>query len=282
MAWGTLTDVQMYYELLGSGDPLLLIPGLGATTRLWDPILPELAERFSVISPDNRGAGRSISKRPLKSLCDLSSDLVELLDTLQVDRAHVMGISMGGVVAQRLAVDHPSRVDHLVLISTAHQYGPYLRQMAMLLAHALRRFPYRLFLQTMELLGTAPMRFDQFQDEIQRSITQRCRDKSEVRDFIGQLRALGGAHFDEREYKITCPTLVLSGAFDALVPNCYAQRMSDEIPGSRFVVLEGCGHNPIAERPDAVLDELFRFWSPNKAVANCGPAFATDQSGGRQ
>src|SRR4051794_31192811 len=107
MAWAQLSDVHCYYELLGEGEPLLLIPGLGTTCRLWDSVAPAFAEHFSLILPDNRGVGRSVAKRHATTLSDYVVDLVELLDELQLDRVHVMGLSLGGVIAQRLAIDHP-------------------------------------------------------------------------------------------------------------------------------------------------------------------------------
>src|SRR5215213_3009490 len=101
MAWADLSDVRCYYELLGDGPPLVLVPGLGGHCRMWDPIAPELARHFSLILIDNRGIGRSAPKRKPRSLADYSADIAELLDTLQVDRAHVLGLSLGGIIAQR-------------------------------------------------------------------------------------------------------------------------------------------------------------------------------------
>ena len=128
MAWADLTDVQCYYELLGEGQPLLLIPGLGTTCRLWDSSAPELAQHFSLILPDNRDVGRSLGKRKPRMLSDFSADLLELLDALQIERAHVLGISLGGIIAQRLAIDHPGRVNRLVLVSCANHFWPYLTE----------------------------------------------------------------------------------------------------------------------------------------------------------
>src|SRR5688572_26745050 len=124
-----LSDVRCYFEQAGSGPPLLLIPGLGRTCQMWEQVAPELAESFSLIMPDNRGMGRSVSRRAPRVLADLAVDMIELLDALQLDRAHVMGISLGGMIAQWLAVEHPARVDKLVLVSTAHRAAPYLREM---------------------------------------------------------------------------------------------------------------------------------------------------------
>jgi len=154
MAWAELTDVRCYYEVLGQGEPLLLVPGLGVTCRTWDLVVPELARHFTLIMVDNRGLGLSLPKRPPRSTADYSTDLLELMDYLQLDRAHVMGLSLGGIISQRFAVDHPSRVERLILVSCADRFSPYLRQTALMLRHALRRFSWEEFARAIELLGS--------------------------------------------------------------------------------------------------------------------------------
>src|SRR4051794_23710050 len=111
MPWAELTDVRCHYSVLGRGDPLLLIPGLGTTSDIWEPVAGELAEHFSLILVDNRGVGRSKPRRDASTLRDFTADLVELVDFLNLDRTHVLGLSLGGVIAQRLAADHPERID---------------------------------------------------------------------------------------------------------------------------------------------------------------------------
>lgn len=259
MPWANLTDVRLYYELLGNGEPLLLIPGLGANCRMWDVVAPDLAEHFSLILPDNRDVGKSIGKRKPRTLSDFAADLVELLDRLQVERAHVVGISLGGVIAQRLAVEHPGRIDRLVLISTAHRFGPYLRDISAMLGRCLYKMPYALFQRTVELLGTAPAYYDRHIDEVEQKIETVSNEHAPRGAVTTQLRCLAVSEIDEPSYRITVPTLVLSGEYDALVPNCYSKRMADEIPGSEFHVLEGCGHNPVTEAPDVTLPMIIEF-----------------------
>jgi 3-oxoadipate enol-lactonase len=267
MAWADLTDVRSYYELLGEGEPLLLIPGLGTTCRLWDGVAPELASRFSLILVDNRNVGRSVGKRKPRSLADLVSDLVELLDRLQLERAHVMGISLGGVIAQRLAVDHPSRVDRLVLVSCADRFTPYLRQVAALLGHSLRRFPKEAFVRTMELLGTSPQYLDENEAIVEQRVAAKCASRVSGRALAEQLRCLSGSEIDPRYYRILADTLVVAGEHDALIPSCYSRTMSEQIPGSRFVMIRGAGHNPLVDYPDKVLPIVTRFLAARDAEA---------------
>src|SRR2546423_15548850 len=107
MPWADLADVRSYYELLGEGDCVLMIPGLGATCRSWDPIAPDLAQHFSLILPDNRDVGKSVGKRKPHSLSDLAADLVDLLDRLRVGRAHVIGFRLAGVSGRPVSINHP-------------------------------------------------------------------------------------------------------------------------------------------------------------------------------
>jgi pimeloyl-ACP methyl ester carboxylesterase len=259
MAYAELTDVRFWYELIGEGEPVLFIPGLGGTCRVWDPIAPDLAAHFSLILVDNRGLGRSIARRKPRSLADYSADLVELLDELQLERAHVLGLSLGGIIAQRFAVDHPSRVDRLVLVSCAHRFSAYLLRMTALLGHSLRRFPRAVFVQTMELLATAPFYMDEHIHEIEEQERARCQEGLHARAMGTQLRCLLRSDLDPADYRITAPTLVVAGEHDALIPNCYARLMAERIPGSRFLLIPGAGHNPMLEVPEKVLPLIEQF-----------------------
>jgi pimeloyl-ACP methyl ester carboxylesterase len=261
MAWAELSDVQCYYEIRGAGEPLLLIPGLGGICRMWDPVAAELERYFSVILFDNRGMGQSLAKRPAHNLKHLAADVVELLDHLQIDRAHVLGLSLGGIIAQRLAMEHASRVDRLVLISCTDNFSPYLRQITLLLAHALRQFSTETFIRTVELLGTAPEFLDAHEKDIERQIALKTACGFSKRSLADQLRCLAGSDHEPCDPITAIPTLVLAGEHDALIPNCYARRMADRIPGSEFHIIDGAGHNPFYECPRRVLPLITNFLS---------------------
>lgn len=171
MPFADLTDVRCRYEIMGHGDPLLMIVGLGSTCDRWAKITDELARHSTLIQADNRDMGQSVARRAPDSLSDYAADFVELLDHLQLDQTHVMGLSLGGIIAQRMAIDHPSRVDRLVLVSCTNRFGPYLHEVAKLLEQALRRFPSESFRRTMEVLGTSPEYFDKHAAEIESAIT---------------------------------------------------------------------------------------------------------------
>ena len=259
MAVADLSDVRCFYELLGNGEPLILIPGLGVTSRIWDAVAPELAEHFSVILFDNRGVGQSQAKRHPSRISDFSADIVELLDYLQVERAHVLGLSLGGVIALRLAADHPGRIDHLVLASCTDRFTPYLRQVSMLLGRTLGGLRSDAFARTVEVLGSSPTYLDADPDMIEERVRQKRAQKVPARAIGRQLRCLAASEIDLEREPITAPTLVIAGEQDLLIPSCYARSLSNRIARSRFRLVPCAGHNPLVECPDAVLPEIIDF-----------------------
>jgi len=119
MPYAEVGDIRLYYELQGEGPPVVLLPGLGADTRLFSSIVPLLASGHQLIVLDPRGAGRSYKPTGRYTIGQMAADVAGLLGTLGIARAHVMGYSMGGKIALQLAADHPALVDRLVLAATA-------------------------------------------------------------------------------------------------------------------------------------------------------------------
>lgn len=268
MPYAMLTDTNMYYEVVGTGEPVLLLPGLGATCRLIDPILAPLHhEGFCLIGVDHRGVGQSVARRPVHTLHDYVSDLVELLDHLQIDRVHVVGLSLGGIIAQRFAVDHPSRVNRLVLISCSHQFGPYLREMTLLVGNMLRHFSRKYFARAMDMLSVGPRYIDEDPQRLDRHVADYCNMNTSRSTIVRQLRALGASDPKPGEYRLVNPTLVIAGEYDRLIPSCYQRDMARAINQSLFMLIRGGGHNPLLECPEALIQVICRYLHSGQAVA---------------
>jgi pimeloyl-ACP methyl ester carboxylesterase len=149
-------------------------------------------------------------------------------------------------------------------MSCADRFGPYLREMAKLLGQALRHFPPELFRKTIELLGSSPMYFDRHEKEIERKIADNCDTGFARAAVVRQLRCLvchDGSPAASDHYGITAPTLVISGENDTLIPAAYGRRMAGLIPGSEFMLVPECGHNPLVERPEVVVPRIIEFLS---------------------
>ncbi len=113
-------DQDIYYEEYGSGDPLILILGLGQDMATWGFQIPEFSKSYRVIALDNRDSGKSPRSPASYSTADMAGDVIRLMDRLCIDCAHVLGVSMGGMIAQQVAVGAPEKIKSLVLASTTN------------------------------------------------------------------------------------------------------------------------------------------------------------------
>jgi pimeloyl-ACP methyl ester carboxylesterase len=204
-------------------------------------------------------------------LRDYVADLVERMDYLQLDRAHVLGVSLGGVIARRLAADHPSRVDRLVLVSCTDQFSPYLRQVMGLLGGLARGRSLEAFARALETLGTSPEFYDAHAAESEQRVRDKCHETGPGvigRQLACLAREAEGGHVDP----VSAPTLVVAGEYDPLIPACYARAMAARIPGSRFLLVPGAGHNPLQESAERVGRELIHFLTQthDKSPADTG------------
>lgn len=241
--------VQLAYELLGDGPPLLLMQGLGYGGRGWGPALDLLAEDFTVAAYDNRGFGASDIPAGPYTTRELAEDARAVLDAAGFERANVVGVSLGGMAAQELALAHPDRVERLVLASTtpggfASHPMPARTVSLMMKAPTLPpEVALRKFVET--ALGD-----DATEELVERVVAYRSANPPDLAGWRAQ--AAAGAAHDAlgRIGSITAPTLVVHGTEDAVVDARNAQLLADRIPSAELVVLPGCGHLPFWEEPE--------------------------------
>ena len=240
----------------GAGDALLLIQGLGYGAWGWDPVVPGLAEHFRVLSFDNRGIGGSDKPAGPYTAQLMAEDALQVLDEAGVERAHVVGASLGGMIAQELVVAEPQRVDRLVLACTTPggaagvpmpEVTIKLFQEAATLAPdvALRRF-------VENALGADPP--VELVDDLY------ARRVANPPDPAGwQAQAAAGTTFPGVDGTIAAPTLVLQGTDDNVVAAGNAQVLAERIPGARVELFEGAGHLFFWEQPDAFVRIVTEF-----------------------
>src|SRR3954468_8431192 len=239
--------MRIAWESQGDGAPVLLIHGLGYTREGWGPLRELLARRYRVLSFDNRGIGESDIPPGPYTVAQLTDDTVQVLDEAGVERAHVVAGSLGGMVAQLLAAEHPDRVDKLVLVGTTPGGAgafPLPQKTLALMAEAATMAPdvaMRRFVENALAPGSTLV------DEI---VAYRQAHPPDPAGWAAQAAAGAGWDAGDRLGQITATTLIVAGTADNVVDPRNAQLLADAIPGTRVELIEGAGHLPFWERPE--------------------------------
>ena len=254
-------DVRLAYDVRGAGDPLLLVHGLGYARWGWEPVVDAFAERFLVVSFDNRGIGNSDAPRGPYSARVMAEDAVCVLDAAGIERTHVVGTSLGGMIAQELVLGWPERVDRLVLACTTPggprafpMPAPTIRLMAkapfMSRDVALRRFVENALAD--ETVARRP-------ELVEQILAYRLASPPDPAAW--QAQAAAGMSFDafDRLGEIRAPTLVVTGTADIVVDPRNSQLLGERIPGARLELVEGTGHLFFWEEPERFLRVVSEF-----------------------
>jgi len=243
MPYAPIRDILTYYEEAGSGDPLVLIMGLGGDLQAWALQVPALARQFRVITFDNRGAGRTSAPDKPYSIDGMADDLAALLDSLKIDKANLLGFSMGGFIAQEFALKYPKRVEKLILLASACSIDGYTANVVRSWVDVRRSSMSRE--QTVRLTASwlySPELLDD-QERFEQSVLNSLNNPYAQQDhaFIRQAHAVLAFDAESRVANIKASTLVLAGKDDNLVPPRNAEKLAKLLPNSTLKVLEG-GH----------------------------------------
>jgi 3-oxoadipate enol-lactonase len=253
MPVASVGEIELDYERSGSGPPLLLIMGLSGTALHWgEPFLKALRGDFEVIVYDHRGVGASSPLDGPLTIVDMAEDAVGLLEALSIDSAHVMGISMGGMVAQELALAHPERVRTLTLGCTyCGGEGSVVTapEVARRIGEARMSGDRERAIRTAWEANVSPA-FAENADAYAAYRAISYERAVAVPVIIAQLQAIGGHDTSARLSELTMPALVIHGTADEILPVQNGRMVASLIPGSRLEIFEGVGHVFFWERPD--------------------------------
>jgi pimeloyl-ACP methyl ester carboxylesterase len=256
-------DGRLHYELLqGEGAPVLMIQGAGVTGSGWKPQVDALAGDYRCLSFDNRAIGQSISRARTLTIEQMAADSIALMDSVGWPSAHIVGHSMGGLIAQQLALDAPQRVKSLALLCTFSQ-GPEAARLTLPVL--------KLGLRTR--VGTRPMRRRAFLDMLfsrdyivaqgAAALASRVgplvgRDLADSPAIImKQLAAMRAHDCSARLSELAhIPTLVMSAEHDPIALTAYGRRLSGFIPRSRYTEIRGASHGVTIEMPGLIIDAL--------------------------
>jgi pimeloyl-ACP methyl ester carboxylesterase len=259
VAYTTVDGVRLWWDATGEGEPLLLIQGLGFSGAMWYRLLPALEARHRVIRYDARGIGRSDVPPGPYSIDRMAADAMAVLDAAEESTAHVFGCSLGGIVAQEVAISYLDRVRSLTLCCT-HPAGtdavwPDESVMEMLRNRATMPLEESVRASIDVGYGSATPR-----DRIEEDIRLRLEIPTTTEGYTNQLMAgLGYPGTLARLPTVTVPTLVLTGDQDQMVPPANSDTLVEALPDARKVVIADAGHVVFTDQPEAVTKAMLEF-----------------------
>ncbi len=260
-----VNGTDIYYREYGEGEPLLLIMGLSANADWWgDDFLRELASAFNVVAFDNRGAGRSGKPEGPYSIPQMAADASGLMDHLGWDSAHILGASMGGMIAQELALELPQRVRRLVLLCT--NCGGREQVLASPEIYALLYIPREGLTPEDIARASLPLLFphsyiDENPSAMRSVVDAFLKAPIEPRCFIWQMAAITSWSDFHRLKDMRPPTLIITGSEDVLIPPENSRILAEAIPECRLAIIEGAGHALQLMFPREVAKEVLDFLS---------------------
>src|SRR6516162_10244191 len=258
-----LNDVTLHYDVNGSGDPLLMVMGLGSSSATWSPeLIAQLARTFRVVSFDNRGTGRSDKPDIPYSLEMFAADAVAVLDELKLPRVHLFGVSMGGMIAQEIALRYGSRLQTLTLGCTTcggkNAVPPPPESVKLLTAPRDGLSDEDVIRRGWPLAYTSAY-IKNHRAELEASIPRLLVNATPTFIFKRHLDATYGLRTYERLPQIAMPTLVITGAKDVLMPARNSEILAERIPEAKLHIIPNAAHAFFNEAREEFLREFLPF-----------------------
>ena len=263
-----VNGIDLHYVEAGTGDPLLLIMGFGGDHQAWAFQTPVFAQKHRVIAFDNRGAGQSDAPDEPYSIRAMADDAAGLLDHLGIARAHVLGVSMGGMIAQELALAHPRRVRSLQLHCTMARPDAYMHALIEAWRTVRRKTSLEEWMRIIALWLFSPKTWAERPEFVETVIQTALANPYPftLTGFLRQGDAIRSHDTLERLGTLTLPTLVSVADDDILVPPRFSRQLARAVPGAALKTLDGAGHCYFWERPEAFNAMCLEFLAKHATV----------------
>ena len=260
-----VNGIRMCYEIKGEGDPVLLVHGLGSKKESWIAQFKPLSEYFKVIRFDNRGAGKSDRPKGDYSMELFADDIAALLDYLKIEKTHIIGCSLGGMIVQNFVLKYPHRVNKIVLINTNYgtpdESGPIAyKNMRLADLKATKEDPEKAFWQSTRTgfyikfrkqMETEPSKKWYGLWSAEDLMKERLVDPPTIEDIEFQAQALNTHNTFERLSEIKNKTLLITSTHDRVTPQSVMEEMHEKIPNSILKVFNQAAHNsPLSRAPE--------------------------------
>ncbi len=259
MPYASVNGVKIYYEIHGEGYPVVLIGGLGSQIQSWATQVPIYSEHFKVITFDNRGAGRSDKPEAGYTTEDMADDTACLMDELEVDCAHIVGKSMGGMIGQWLAIKYPDKVNKLVMgcsSASRDEVGNEILRMGREIATKIGT--KAVWLMAL-YLGYSREYIEKNLGTIKEAMASVPENPEALNGYLGQSFACERHNTTDLLHKIKSPALVMAGGSDLIASPKRSLELAGLIPDSDLKVFEGAGHGFWRERQEEVDELVLRF-----------------------
>jgi aminoacrylate hydrolase len=233
---------ELYYEKHGNGPPLFLVPGLGGDGRWWGANVPELAKKFTIVVHDHRGTGRSSLSRISYSVEQMADDALQLIEGLGFDRVHWCGHSTGGAMGQVLAIDHPARIDRLVLSATWGKTDAFFRRLFEVRALMLKELGPAAYQKSSALALNSPWWVRDHDADLAAAEAKAGETIPEPEIVLSRIAAIVAHDRREQLQRIEARTLAIVARDDMVTPLYFTEELVRSIPDARAYVLPDGGH----------------------------------------
>lgn len=244
-------NVTLFYAERGEGTPLIFLNGLAGDHQYWMGQLRALSNRFRCLALDNRDTGQSSYSTSSYTIPDLADDVAGFMEQLSLPAAHIAGLSLGGMIAQEIALRHPARVRSLFLVGTVARSDAWFS--ATLDAYSCLRRQVRDTSEFFQVLlpWLVSHRYFEQPERVEwlKALLAQNPHPQRIEGFFRQFEAIRGHNTLDRLAAISCPTLVAAGEDDLIAPPRYARQLAQGIPHARLEVMQGIGHAPPIEDP---------------------------------
>ena len=260
MAIAEVNGQRLYYEVQGDGEPLLCVHGLACDTLAWIPQIQAFAAGHRTVIFDNRDVGQSSMAAPGYDIADMARDALALADELELDSFHLLGISMGGAIAQEIALQAPDRVRTLTLAVTFPCGGAYARRLADVWSARVAQISREQHVDELMLMNHSERFYDNPEMvEFIRTAMLNNPHPQPADAFGRQLAACSRHDALDQLGSLTMPTHVIGGEYDILVPVWKSRAIADRIPGAKLTVLPQAPHGLSLERAEEFNAAVLEF-----------------------
>ncbi len=260
-----VNGINIGYQVYGNGEPLILLPGLGGDRNAWFFQMDSFKEHYRTITYDTRGTGASGSSDSPSTIKIMADDTIGLMDHLSIDKAHILGVSMGGMIAQEIAINYPERVMKLILVSTyfgGDEAGGLTITMRKLLGLGenfskddAKKVDIEKFMYNVISMSFNSEKYK----KVFIPLSQQYMKSTGQKGFAEQLEAASDCYTLDRLHTINAKTLVIAGTKDQIVPFSSSELIADKIPDAKLVAVDGGSHSIFLEMSDRFNKEVVNF-----------------------